>query len=250
MKPASRTRAASQLSEPLLHQLNLYALAATTAGVASLALVEPANAKIVYTPAHIPIVVNGGFIELDLNHDGVNDFKFQNIYGTHQNATLNVAPAQNLNRVWAASCSAAFNTSRCAAALQKGRKIGPGSSFQKKDASVLMAGYEAHTAQTGSYFGEWTRRDAYLGLKFIVKGKTHFGWARVRVGAPSKGFPATITGYAYETIPNKPIITGKTKGPERDPVSSASLRLPTRKPATLDLLALGSPGQSVWRRDE
>jgi len=24
----------------------------------------------------------------------------------------------------------------------------------------------------------------------------------------------TLTGYAYETIPNKPIITGQTKGPD------------------------------------
>ena len=67
------------------------------------------------------------------------------------------------------------------------------------------------------------------------------------------GFPATITGYAYETIPNKPIITGKTKGTDdlegSDP--SASLTAPApdnRHQATLGVLALGAAGGPLWRR--
>jgi hypothetical protein len=251
---SSPTHATPQLSESLLHQLNLYALSATAAGVASLALVQPAEARIVYTPAHIPIVVNGGFTDLDLNHDGINDFRFNNKYGTQlqRHSTLSVAPAQNLNRVWAGSCSAAFKTSRCAAPLLKGTIVGPHNPFQKGPASLLMVGYAGgSTGQPGSYFGGWPLRTAYLGLKFAIKGKTHFGWARVRVDTRSKGFVATITGYAYETIPNKPLIAGKTKGPEHErvgQVSPASLAAPTRKPATLSLLALGSPGLSIWRR--
>jgi hypothetical protein len=249
------TRALPQLSESLLHRLNLYALTASAAGVASLALAHPAEAKIVYTPAHIPIVVNGGFTELDLNHDGINDFQFLNITGTQPqlHSTLNVAPAQNLNRVWAGSCSASFKTSRCAVALPKGTIIGPRSPFQKDPASVLMAGYQGASQQSGSYFGGWALRTAYLGLKFVIKGKTHFGWARVQVVARSKGFVATITGYAYETISNKSIIAGKTKGPEQEGVkqlSPTSLAVPTRKAVTLGLLALGSPGPTIWRREE
>lgn len=41
----------------------------------------------------------------------------------------------------------------------------------------------------------------------------HFGWARLTVNC--SGFvnvDATITGYAYETLPNKAIIAGKTHG--------------------------------------
>jgi hypothetical protein len=59
-------------------------------------------------------------------------------------------------------------------------------------------------------------KDRYLGLKFYIKGKAHYGWARLtakrQVGNPS--FALTLTGYAYETIPNKPITTGKTHGEE------------------------------------
>jgi hypothetical protein len=46
----------------------------------------------------------------------------------------------------------------------------------------------------------------------LIQGKTHFGWARVRMGGRSKSFVATITRYAYEAVPNRPILTGKTKG--------------------------------------
>jgi hypothetical protein len=72
------------------------------------------------------------------------------------------------------------------------------------------------------------------------------------------GFPAKITGYAYETIPNKPIITGKTSGPAKDPTNeelspSASLTAPIPEkpgPVLLGILALGSQGVPLWRRKE
>ena len=60
-----------------------------------------------------------------------------------------------------------------------------------------------------------------------------------------------LTGYAYETVPNKPIVTGKTKGPEdvntAEP-SPAALLAP--EPASLGLLAMGAPALSIWRREE
>jgi hypothetical protein len=55
-----------------------------------------------------------------------------------------------------------------------------------------------------------------LGLKFVIHGKIHYGWARVSVTLAHQrqydDVSGTLTGYAYETIPNKPIIAGKTKG--------------------------------------
>jgi hypothetical protein len=36
--------------------------------------------------------------------------------------------------------------------------------------------------------------------------KVHFGWARVIITTSAKTFTATLTGYAYDTIPNKSII--------------------------------------------
>jgi hypothetical protein len=67
-----------------------------------------------------------------------------------------------------------------------------------------------------SVFGPWSQvKQAYVGLQFVVEGRIHYGWARVRINSQSpKGISATLTGYAYETIPNKPITTGATKGPD------------------------------------
>jgi hypothetical protein len=90
-----------------------------------------------------------------------------------------------------------------------------------------------------------------VGLKFSIKGRTHFGWARVKIASmfPYKIF---LTGYAYETIVNKPIITGETKGPDDGTVGQAApaaLSAPRPQQVTLGLLALGSPALSIWRRD-
>jgi hypothetical protein len=58
-------------------------------------------------------------------------------------------------------------------------------------------------------------------------------------------------GYAYETIPNKPIIAGATHGPDYDAQpASESIETHTPAPATLGMLALGAPGLSIWRREE
>jgi hypothetical protein len=62
-----------------------------------------------------------------------------------------------------------------------------------------------------------------------------------------------LTGYAYETIPNKPIIAGTTEAAEEsgvDEANPATLNEPTLQPASLGLLAMGSPALSVWRREE
>jgi len=68
--------------------------------------------------------------------------------------------------------------------------------------------------------GQWLpTKNRYLGLRFVIKGQIHYGWARATASQTSKrmgntSITATLTGYAYETVPNKPIITGKTEGPD------------------------------------
>jgi hypothetical protein len=76
----------------------------------------------------------------------------------------------------------------------------------------------------------------YLGLKFVITGKVHFGWARLNVSCSSQGstITALLTGYAYETVPNQPIVTGREKSKD---ISEG---------ATLGRLAKGA-GLSPWR---
>src|SRR5579864_3478767 len=70
------TRVPSQLSESLHKQLSAYALAASAAGVGMLALAQPAEARVIYTPAHHKITIVHHHYKLDLNHDRVTDFAF------------------------------------------------------------------------------------------------------------------------------------------------------------------------------
>jgi hypothetical protein len=54
---------------------------------------------------------------------------------------------------------------------------------------------------------------------------------------PSHGILAIPTGYADETEPNQPIMTGKTKGPD----------VITFDPATLGHVAVGASQIPAWR---
>jgi hypothetical protein len=214
-------RTPSTLSDSLSRNLNVYVLAASAAGVGALATAPLADAKVVYTPAHMRLEQNTPPIPLDLNHDGVPDFFFDNHFDVI--SFLNVTEAYSANQIWDARSKGRL----CAGALHKGVEIGHNRHFRKDPALGLFMDYTSFS----KYFGPWHNvKHAYLGLKFAIKGKVHFGWASLRVITPGPpyGITATLTGYAYETIPGKPIIAGKTHG--RDVIV---------KHATLGELALG-----------
>ncbi len=252
MRRSSGTREVANLSDSIHRQLNMYAFAASAAGVGLLALAHSAEAKIVYTPAHISLDNNN--VDLDLNHDGINDFSFGQVHGHDlpEGTYLEVlygAPAQKSNRVR----SVESNGRLCAAARPKGVKIGPANHFQP--GGFYLGIVDITSTGPIRKYCPWAVkvRQGYVGLRFVINGQTHFGWAHIQL-VPEGHLTATITGYAYETIPNRPIITGATKGPEEteavEPVNPASLSTPTAGPASLGALALGAPGLSIWRRKE
>jgi hypothetical protein len=244
----SQPRKVSSLSDSTTRQLNTYALAASAAGVGVLALTQPAEAKVVYTPAHHVINASQTY-SLDLNHDGTADFELKNVFNTFSGNSagyMKVLPLASANEVWAARAPGCGSEELCAAALPKGRTIGPKGSFQPDSPSgELMEASDIVSGNSGS----WLNVTRYLGLKFVIAGKTHFGWARVRVTAQRFVFTATVTGYAYETIAGKPIVAGATTGPD-DAASSAPASRPGSEQTTLALLASGAPGLSIWRREE
>jgi hypothetical protein len=100
-----------------------------------------------------------------------------------------------------------------------------------------------------AFQGPWANggkgvKDRYLGLKFAIKGEIHYGWARLNVKVDKIGnivnITALLTGYAYETIPNKAIIAGKTKGPD----------VITMQPGTLGHLARGASALPAWQAQQ
>ena len=257
MKNAKRSpRQSSILSGPLQQRLNSYALAAGAAGVGVLAMTQPAGAKIVYTPTHKVITFTHA-VALDLNHDGKTDFTFHETFitttsvGEDHSLILSVLPARPNNEIW--------GKANHASALAAGVQVGPKGQFSVSKKTMAVDYYADGTGGSGTCAGLWNNvKNRYLGLKFTINGTTHFGWARLNVTCTTMYgnhiVTGVLTGYAYETVPNKPIVTGKTKGPEDEgnlePSSSAALTVPASRPATLGMLAMGAPGLAIWRREE
>jgi hypothetical protein len=260
----------ASLCESLRRGLDAYAIAASAAGVGMLALAPAAEGRIIFTPAYHRIPVNTNF-NLDLNHDGIVDFVVHNFYhlyssggGVVVRSSLNaVAPGCRVHN-YAVYCPNALQTYSVnfifgAAALPKGAKIGPTSSLFR-GAEMIFLG---HTYSEAGFWAGATNR--YLGVRFLdVKGATHYGWARFTVrDARTSKMVAVLTGYAYETVPEKPIIAGKMFG-EDDPSdnpddsehvpgpgASAVNPLPgVPQSAPLGALALGYQGIALWRRSE
>jgi hypothetical protein len=208
-------------------------------------MTSPSQAKIVYTAANQKILQH---TTVDLNGDGVADFALNPGSGTNSGMSFRYldAAVSRRNRL--------VGQSSCASALKAGATVGPAQ--QLVDGEELMA---AWSFNGNRYRGPWMNggkgvTNRYLGIRFVIKGRIHYGWARLTV-TPTKNFVATLTGYAYETIANKPIIAGKTKGPDEIASTAgqsnpASRTASTPQPHTLGLLAVGAPGLSIWRREE
>jgi hypothetical protein len=177
--------------------------------VGILALAQPAEAKIVYTPAHKHIGLHQT-LPIDLSHDGKSNFRLKNTStcGTDLcNTWLAVTQVVKGNGIVGPRSSLGI---QWASALKKGTRVGPGGRFYAQADLVFMDSGYLWPTSPWAHVG--TR---YLGLKFQIHGQTHYGWARLFVNVtnpPFRQISGTLTGYAYETIPNKPIIAGKTEG--------------------------------------
>jgi hypothetical protein len=194
----------SEVSQSLHARLNMYGLAASAAGVGVLALTQPAQAKVVFTPVHQVIGANGVY-NLDLNGDGTVDFLIQE----WNNGAF---PSSNALLCDAAVGNGVLGSRHRAAALSAGASIGPNLHFTAggNNGEAMITVTHFTTGGTSYVHGYWVNvLNRYLGLKFQIAGKTHYGWARVTVSRKAFHFTAVVTGYAYETTPNLAIIAGQ-----------------------------------------
>jgi hypothetical protein len=251
MSGVPKPRRTARLAKSLDKQVNLYTLAARAgcrlnhaaavgaAGAAVMSLAPIAEAKIIYTATHVQIRQSSSFL-LDFNFQPkVGDVDFiidrgrdcKSLSGCHSGMD---ALGYNSHR------SIAVTSHGSAIALRPGQRMGPrkGVSGRAQMAFVEFGG----PTNTTVWFGQWGNggeglKNGYLGLKFVLNGKVHYGWARVSLTVKNNRFnTATLTGYAFETIPNKSIIIGKTQGPDV-----------IVEPATLGHLAAGANARSPWR---
>jgi hypothetical protein len=220
----STRRQPSTLNDRLDKRLVTYMAAAGAAGVSVLAMTQSADAKVIYTPADQSIVANDG--RLDLNNDGIPDFQFTE---------------SGLGNIWSYLVAPIkFNKMmNHAAPLAEGVSVGPGGSFggglhELANFCICSGSF----ASTGPWAGE---HKGYMGFEFNIKGAAHFGWARIS----EVNFGLTLSGYAYETISLKPIVTGDTGGDEEDSVEQEKPAAASPQASGLGKLALGAAGRTA-----
>jgi len=262
MPNAFQSRETFKISDSLNRQLNMYTQVAAAAGVSVLALVGASEAEVVYTQTYQ--VTHPSFpLYIDLNHDGINDFLVRATYYAGSSGFEigldasgigdNAVDARRFRSSAGYFFSAAF-------ALQAGARIGPKGNFSVPFPFMAVE----HFSRIGSQYsdlGFWAGKskgvtNRYLGLKFVVNGEIHYGWARFSVTLGHQrqvdDVVGTLTGYAYETIPNKPIFAGRIEGPDvitefETGENIPPLVAPAPAPATLGLLAKGALALDLWR---
>ena len=224
MSSAPQSRKTFKISDSLDRQLNTYAQVAAAAGVSVLALAGASEAEVVYTETH-QVTSSRVPLFIDVNHDGIKDFVLRTTYYVGSSFFVGLDASGGGSNVVAGRH---FRTSggyffSAASALPAGAEIGPKGNFSVRYPFMAVELFKKVGGSQYSDLGPWAGkakgvRNRYLGLKFVVDGEVHYGWARLSVTLGHQrqfdDVVGTLTGYAYETIPDKPIIAGRITGPD------------------------------------
>jgi len=193
---------------------NKYAARMIFFAIAFLSSVRPASAKVIYTAVDVTIGSNTccGYVDLDLSHDGISDFKIQQYFSGPQECGDRMGDHDLVSIVPAMGNGIVDSP----ALLPSGVEINSNQKFQK--ATTVFFGFAClQDSQNVS---------GYLGLEFKIEEKTHYGWAHVKVAATGarRDTPGTLhttlIGFAYETIPGRAIKTGETSSDATTPDAS------------------------------
>jgi FlgD Ig-like domain len=161
------------------------------------------KAQIIYTDVNPDSVITvGNAYNLDLNNDGISDFQFYS----------NSAGSQGSCYVVNFGVTALNADSIILAEFALNEKIGDTTVWNH--ASSLNNLRKCY-CQRNPDLGNYTRRctgfagsgDWYLPLKIVVNNLVYYGW--VRLSESAFGLSLTIKDYAYNSIPNQPILAGE-----------------------------------------
>ncbi len=238
----AQSRRAARLNRNL--EKNLFAYAAAAAG-GLLSTTLPAEGQIIYTPSNIRMHVaemNKGpaLTLLDLTNNGKADFSFVMTSTSHFYSYSGNSHFKNFLKIVPAAGNAVVQgkLASTASAVPAGVKIGPNEKFAAGGRYLMIKSYKNGVYRNS---GTWEQVEyAYVGLKFLIEGQVHYGWARIKFPYPGGTHYPSIYGYAYESTPNRPIVTGQTSGSSKKSTMASA-------PATLGLLAIGASGIDAWR---
>jgi hypothetical protein len=254
----------STLSETLDRRLRMYSLAASAAGIGMFALAQPADAEVVVTPKNLTVVA-GAPAYIEMTGEGKADFELlaNNSYGRKFVELVSLPPDDVLGVVGGPITS---HGDFLAGRLTPGAVVGPlvnfgggvGGAFLAASStywrSIYIGSSVWYPIRYTSAWGLWPANasTAYLGVKFPVAGRLHYGWIRLAVTNWSP-VTAHITAYAYETEPDTPLIVPPASSDDADPNTvqeDHSLGKAAVGGPSLGMLALGAHGLPLWRREE
>jgi hypothetical protein len=228
---SSKSKTPADLPAHLRDRLISY----TAAAGAALSVAAPAaQAKVVYVPTNVD-VTNGYSIDVG----GIRAVTFP-IRSTMGEAIVYESAQGGVVSTHCSSCEA-----QVAARLDSGARIGPRGPFLTgKNRMDFVYPFSSFGGGRGT-IGPWRAPDGpvtgYLGFRFFVDGKPHYGWARMTFERSYDPTPViiTLTGYAYETIAERPIEAGDESGRAEAEIAPEP---------SLGMLAFGSRAVAFWRK--
>lgn len=222
------------------------------------------NAQIVYTDVNPDVVLSCDFLtysctgshSLDLNNDGVTDFVLEPLRrGVSCGAGCSLALAstdrdsaviRSTSQSWIADTTGGF-----------GLNAQIDSSLNWTNINHVLASslpecqnctFRGSTLVFPPASGPWLNISGkYLPLKIKIGSDFYYGWIRLAVIIPSPGkITMRIFSYAYNSLPNQPILAGQTITTTIDENSfSSSINLFPNPADSHFTIALGSNNQKV-----
>lgn len=207
-----------------------------------------ATAQIVYTDVDPDLTITQSTAgstghALDINNDGITDATMTASLTTSSNKAVKVSPAagSQIPMSGAILLAKALNMDAIIDAVSPS-----GTSWQNAPNAVLrqipIVPRPRPWGGNPIPFGDWSNTtDRYLPIRFSVEGDWHYGWVRVSVVSLSAGISFIIRDYAYNSMPNEPLLAGQTTalGIMENSIASSIILFPN--PATNQFtIALGT----------
>jgi hypothetical protein len=237
--------------------------------VASALCTVATHAQIIYTDVKPDEIIHNSTYYFDLNNDGTADFGFysqenqnqvckcgnETTKGPGEGATALTTPPEVYNRI------------------AHSQNIGEMSDIKRLDSNTIIDAFlfwegDGDLARDGGYCGKsifcsnkygsvyvsgspsglWGYSiNKYMGLQLKVGSNIYYGWARLDV--QSSGSSVTLKDYAYNSIPNQPILAGEANCSTPTVTLKASGSLSFCNGDSVKLTANGSGYLYQWKKN-
>jgi hypothetical protein len=231
-------------------QLIAYTKIALAAGVSTLAMAQPSqsSASVVITNTSIPITNNHPLL-LDINGDGQTDITFSMMLEEGHSVLstiMNVIPSPGN-----AIMEGKVGGPGYASALIRGAAISSQAQFGTSNGqSLLMEKASCVYSDKCHVHGNWVGNhpNRFIGIRFLINGQAHYGWARVsvRFDYDDEVIKTTLTEYGYEQDAGVGVLAGETVDTDR---KNELVEIGPARPI-LGMLAAGVDGLAMWRRED